>query len=238
MPAWIEHAIFRQVYPLGFVGSDIRPHAPVAAAHRLGRLLAWLDYAVELGASALLLGPIFASSTHGYDTIDHFRIDPRLGDDGDLDAMIAAARQRGLRVVLDGVFNHVSVDHPAFQEVLAEGRQARRASWFRLAWPKNGEASKPDYATFEGHKRLALLNHDEPAVERLVVDVMNHWLDRGASGWRLDAAYAVPTTFWARILARVRESHPDAYVFGEVIHGGYRRFVRESRVDAVTQYEL
>ena len=115
MPVWVEHAIFWHVYPLGFVGAEIRPERPASLAHRLGRLTGWLDYAIELGASGLLLGPIFAAASHGYDTIDHFRIDPRLGDDADFDALIEAARRRGLNVVLDGVFNHVSRRHPAFR---------------------------------------------------------------------------------------------------------------------------
>ena len=147
MPAWVEHAIFWQVYPLGFVGADIRPERPAPLAHRLGRLADWLDYAVGLGVSALLLGPIFASATHGYDTIDHFRIDPRLGDDADFDALIAAARRRGLRIVLDGVFNHVSRRHPAFREVLAHGRSAPRARWFRLSGPRAAPRPPPSRAT-------------------------------------------------------------------------------------------
>ena len=237
MPAWVEHAIFWHVYPLGFVGADVRPDRPDPPAHRLGRLIGWLDYAVELGASGLMLGPIFASATHGYDTIDHFRIDPRLGDDADFDALIEGARKRGLRVVLDGVFNHVSRRHPAFQEVLAQGAGAPRASWFRLTRPPGGAAA-PEAATFEGHRELVVLNHDAPEVEALVADAMVHWLDRGAAGFRLDAAYAVPPRFWSRVLPRVRARHPDAYLFGEVIHGDYVGFVKASGLDSVTQYEL
>src|SRR4051794_6144304 len=101
MPDWVRHAIFWHVYPLGFVGAEptAAPGGPLH--HRLRHIIDWMDYAVRLGCSALLLGPIFVSSTHGYDTIDHFRIDPRLGDDSDFDALVAAARTRGLRVVLD-----------------------------------------------------------------------------------------------------------------------------------------
>jgi len=91
---------------------------------------------------------------------------------------------------------------------------------------------------FDGHRDLLALNHDAPEVEEFVAEVMIHWLDRGAAGWRLDAAYAVPPRFWARVLPRVRKKHPGAYLFGEVIHGDYVSFVRESGVDAVTQYEL
>ena len=236
MPAWINHAIFWHIYPLGFVGAEpaILPDAPVA--HRLAHVQDWMGYAIELGASGLALGPIFAAMTHGYDTIDHFRIDPRLGDDADFDALIAAAHRCGLRVVLDGVFNHVGRDFPAFRDVLSKGPQAETAKWFHLTWPSAD--GPPDYKTFEGHEQLVALNHDEPAVQDYVARVMNHWLDRGADGWRLDAAYATPHNFWTRVLPHVRRRHPDTYIFGEMIHGDYAAFVKQTGVDAVTQYEL
>jgi cyclomaltodextrinase / maltogenic alpha-amylase / neopullulanase len=234
---WIERAVWWQVYPLGFVGAECEAGAGVT--HRLGHLVAWLDYVVNLAASGILLGPIFASSTHGYDTIDHFQIDRRLGDESDFDALVKAAHDRGLRIILDGVFNHVGREHPLFQRVIADGPLSPKASWFRLTRSADGVSDEaPDYATFEGHLQLVALNHDEPAVADYVTRVMTHWLDRGADGWRLDAAYAVPRRFWADVLPTVRALHPDAYVFGEVIHGDYTGFVRESGVDAVTQYEL
>jgi cyclomaltodextrinase len=241
--SWVERAIWWQVYPLGFVGAEREASACPGVAHRLGHLVAWLDYAVNLGVSGILLGPIFASSTHGYDTIDHFQIDKRLGDTEDFDGFIDAAHRRGLRVVLDGVFNHVGRDYPAFQRAVAGGPRSAEASWFRLTWPTDAALGQepdhePDYATFEGHRQLVALNHDEPAVEDYVTRVMTHWLKRGVDGWRLDAAYAVPRRFWTRVLSAVRARHPDAYIFAEVIHGDYAGFVRETGVDAVTQYEL
>ena len=237
MPSWTESALWWHLYPLGFVGAEAALEADRAPAHRLRHLESWLDYAAELGATGLMLGPIFAASTHGYDTIDHFRIDPRLGDEADFDSLVAAARVRGLRILLDGVFNHVGRAYPAFRQVLAEGEGAASARWFRLSWPR-GPRAEPDYACFEGHRQLVTLNHDAPEVADHVARVMIHWLDRGADGWRLDAAYAVPHAFWARVLPRVRAAHPDAYIFGEVIHGDYAAYVAETGVDAVTQYEL
>lgn len=222
MASWIDHAIWWHVYPLGFTGAvDTPPGA--AVRHRLSKIENWLDYAVELGVSGLQLGPVFASESHGYDTVDHFGIDPRLGDDADFDRLVAAARERGLRVLLDGVFSHV-------------GRQFRvpdRARWLRHVGP-----GPDDVAVFEGHPGLVALNHDEPEVLDHVVRVMNHWLDRGVSGWRLDAAYAVPAAFWRAALERVRPRHPDAWFVGEVIHGDYAGYTKTSGLDAVTQYEL
>ena len=231
MPSWIEHAVFWHLYPLGFTGAPIRPDADMPLEHRLDHLLEWLDYAVELGASVLLLGPIFASATHGYDTTDHFRIDPRLGDENDFDRLIVEARARGLRVVLDGVFNHVGRSHPFVRDVLERGASSPKASWFR-------STPEGELATFEGHHGLVALNGVNPAVEDYVRTVMLRWLDRGASGWRLDAAYAMAPEFWARVLPGVRERHPDAFIFAEMIHGDYAGFVQTSGVDSMTQYEL
>ncbi|WP_029135239.1 alpha-amylase family protein [Nakamurella lactea] len=238
MTGWVDDAIFWQLYPLGFVGAEIRPDRPVPAdqrpTHRLPRIVDWLDYAVELGASGLLLGPIFAAQTHGYDTVDHFRIDPRLGDDADFDELVGQCRRRGLRVVLDGVFNHVGRGHPAFAEVLARGAGAPHADWFVA----DGSGADRGFATFEGHQGLVTLDHSSPAVAKLVTEVMTYWLARGADGWRLDAAYAVPARFWRGVIGAVRADFPDAYLFGEMIHGDYAGYVAESGLDSVTQYEL
>jgi len=238
-PGWVQDAVWWHVYPLGFVGAEHQAPADDVVRHRLPQLLDWLDHAVELGTNGLALGPVFASSTHGYDTVDHGRIDPRLGDDEDFDELVEAAHERGLRVLLDGVFNHVGRDHPAFRAVVERGPDAPSAAWFRLRWPDGWEPGVvPGYDTFEGHDQLVALDHEAPVVADWVAEVMTHWLDRGADGWRLDAAYAVPASFWATVLPRVREQHPDAYLVGEVIHGDYARVVAASGMDAVTQYEL
>lgn len=234
---WIDHAVFWHVYPLGFVGAERQTISAGETHHRLDHIVDWLDYAIRLGASGLLLGPVFSSSTHGYDTIDYFRIDPRLGDEADFDRLIAEARRRGLHLVLDGVFNHVGRDFPALAAALANGPDSAEAQWFR----RHGTGDtfeESSFVTFEGHPGLIALNHDNPEVSDHVIRVMSHWLDRGISGWRLDAAYAVPRRFWATVVPEVKRRHPRAYIFGEVIHGDYATFVRESGVDAVTQYEL
>ena len=238
-PEWVQHAIWWHVYPLGFLGAEKTATADPAAAHRLLDLVPWLDYAVELGASGLALGPIFASETHGYDTTDYFRIDPRIGTEEDFDSLVAEAQGRGLRVLLDGVFNHTGRSFPPFQQVLREGPGAATAPWFSLQWPEGAAAgAEPGYRDFEGHHHLVALNHEEPAVADFVVDVMDHWLRRGADGWRLDAAYAVPSSFWAAVTARVRRTRPDAYFVGEYIHGDYASEVRNGGLDSATQYEL
>lgn len=240
-PDWVQHAVWWQVYPLGFVGAEqnaLAAGAPVV--HRLPQLISWLDYAVEVGASGIALGPVFASETHGYDTVDYFRLDPRLGDNADFDELIREAHSRGLRVLLDGVFNHTGRSFPPFQEALSQGPSGAKASWFRFNWPASGwtPGTEPDYEDFEGHHHLVALNHAEPEVAGFVAGVMKHWLARGADGWRLDAAYAVPTSFWSSVLAEVRAEYPDAYFVGEYIHGDYAAAVSDGSLDSATQYEL
>jgi glycosidase len=231
--SWADHAILWQVYPLGFTGAEQTAlPARVPAVHRLRHLEAWLDYAVELGCNGLLLGPVFASETHGYDTVDHFRIDSRLGDDGDFDSLVSAADQRGLRLILDGVFNHVGREFPAYKAAVSGGPTTPAARWFKRA--EDG----PGYAVFEGHDQLVELDHDEPAVLSYVIEVMTHWLGRGAGGWRLDAAYAVPPAFWAKVVPAVRDAFPAAWFLGEMIHGDYAAYANEAGLDSITQYEV
>ncbi len=228
--SWVRHAIWWQVYPLGFVGAFPVPEGsepPDRGEHRMRRLVSWLDHAIALGASGIALGPIFASRTHGYDTTDHYRIDPRLGDDADFDYLVAEAHRRGLRVLLDGVFNHVGVDFAKYREPPNNDASAR---WFR------GRPGR--FHTFEGHSELITLNHNNPEVVEYAVDVMAHWLRRGANGWRLDAAYTVPQQFWAATIPKVRALYPDAWFVGELIHGDYAAVVDAARFDSATQYEL
>ena len=222
----LDHGIWWHVYPLGALGAPIRERHDQDAGHRLPALEAWLDHAVELGCSGLLLGPVFESSTHGYDTLDHFRIDRRLGDDEDFDRLIAACHRRGLAVLLDGVFNHVGIHHPLVEQTVRDGHGPVRL--------------RPDGnpQPWEGHGDLAELDHDDPQVADLVTDVMLHWLRRGIAGWRLDVAYAVPSRFWREVTGRVRAEFPHALFLGEVIHGDYPAIATDGGLDTVTQYEL
>ncbi|GAB3596514.1 Neopullulanase [Corynebacterium faecale] len=210
--SFAEHAIIWHVYPLGATGAPIRPTGPEPLTHRLPTLEGWLDYVVELGCNAILLGPVFASDTHGYDTSDFFRVDPRLGDESDLVALLDAAGQRGIGVLFDGVFNHVS-SSSGYIELTTGG-------------------------SFEGHDALAELDHSRDEVVDLVAEVMIYWLDRGITGWRLDAVYAIDPAFWQKVLPRVRATHPDAWIVGEMIHGDYADYVASSGLDSITQYEL
>ena len=228
-PGWVDHLIGWHVYPLGFVGAPARLESQ-EVSHRLAHLEAWLDHAVALGCSGLALGPVFSSASHGYDTLDYFTIDPRLGDDDDFDHLLQAAHARGLSVLLDGVFNHVSRRNRIVQDAQSAGPDSDAGRMVRWC------AGRLD--VFEGHSDLVALNHDNPAVREHVTRIMNYWCGRGVDGWRLDAAYSVNPEFWAAVLPPVREKHPDVWIFGEVIHGDYAGIVRASGMDSVTQYEL
>ncbi|MEA5154990.1 alpha-amylase family glycosyl hydrolase [Raineyella sp.] len=235
----LDTAVWWHVYPLGALGAPIRGERPAEVVHRLSGLEAWLDHVVDLGCSGLLLGPVFASDTHGYDTLDHFALDPRLGDDADFDHLLAAAAERGLAVVLDGVFNHVGRRHPWVERALAEGPQSECAGLVRIDWSDDGQGHRRGVpATWEGHGDLVPLRHDDPRVADAVVAIMLHWLRRGIAGWRLDVAYSVPSWFWRTVLARVRAEFPEMIVIGEVIHGDYPAIAAAGTLDSVTGYEL
>lgn len=228
VPSWVDYAVWWHVYPLGFVGAERTSVDTVH--HRLDRVIDWLDHLLEIGCNGLLLGPVFASASHGYDTLDHYRIDPRLGDEEDFRRLVEAAHARGIRVVLDGVFNHVGRDNPIVRRGELAGPGTPEGDWLR--W------SDGYVRCFEGSMDLPELDLSHPPVRDHVLAVMRHWLDRGIDGWRLDAAYAPGAAAWAPLTAAVRESHPEAWLFGEVIHGDLPAFVTESGLHGVTQYEL
>jgi cyclomaltodextrinase / maltogenic alpha-amylase / neopullulanase len=230
------NTIWWHVYPLGFCGAPIRDGGFTMddePTPRLRRLINWLDYVVELGCTGLILGPIFASQSHGYDTLDQYRIDPRLGTMSDFENLVAACHQRNLRIILDGVFSHVSENHPWLRNDIENGNTD--SDLFDIDW---NAAGGPKPRVWEGHHSLARFNHASDAAINYAIDVMKFWLAKGIDGWRLDAAYSVSSTFWAKVLAAVRAEFPQAWFLGEVIHGDYAKFVSESTVDTATEYEL
>ncbi|HXU97067.1 MAG TPA: alpha-amylase family glycosyl hydrolase, partial [Jiangellaceae bacterium] len=149
--SWVDHVIWWQVYPLGFLGAEKELGPFQGEVNRLPRLEGWLDHLISWGGNGLLLGPIFTSSSHGYDTVDYFQIDPRLGDDADFDALVAACRDRGVRLLLDGVFNHAGRDFPPVAQALAEGPGSGAEDWVSQLYDTRGVITA-DY--FEGHDSL------------------------------------------------------------------------------------
>ena len=209
--AWTKHVVWWHVYPLGFTGADTTGadrtgpelgSTDHTAVPRLRALLPWLDHLIDLGANGLALGPVFESSTHGYDTIDWFRVDPRLGTETDLLALIDAAHAKGIRVMLDGVLNNVGPEFTAL-EAARRDPSSDDASLFSRSGNVGGTDSdggtndntNGQFRTFEGHSGLIEIDHSSPRVAQLVTDVMTYWCDRGVDAWRLDAAYSVPSEF-------------------------------------------
>jgi cyclomaltodextrinase len=233
--------IWYHLYPLGFLGAEERNPAPGAVdgpiSHRLTDLVGWLDHWVDLGVTALLLGPVFESESHGYDVVDPFRVDRRLGSETDLLHLIDACHQRSLRVGLDMVFNHVGRGHAFFADVVEHGRESARSDWFHIDFDRPGHDGF-SYANFEGHGQLVKLSHANAQVLDWAVDVATYWLERGVDALRLDAAYAIPAGFLASFEKRVRAARPDLLLIGEVIHGDYAAIAQASRLTSVTQYEL
>ena len=201
IPSWLPGRTLYHLHALG-----------AAAGRGFAHVTGWLDYIAELRRGAVLLTPVHHSSTHGYDTVDPFALDPRLGTDDDWRAFVDACRARDLRIVLDGVFNHV-------------GRTFARADWL-------------SGTSWEGHDALPELDHDNPEVLVWAVDVARHWLDCGADGWRFDVAYRIPRPFLHDLHTAIRTSHPDAFLFGEMIAGDFAGLVRDGGLHSATQYEL
>lgn len=235
--SWVDSTCFWHVFPLGMAGVLHGPRTDNPDPGGLDIVSSWLDHAKGIGFRGLQLGPIFASTSHGYDTVDHFRIDPRLGDDAAFGRLVDALRFRGMRLLLDGVFNHVGAQHPWVEDVRQRGRDSEFYDFFHVSWNvATGEG--PYFHNFEGHPDLVTLNLRNPRVQDYIVDVMCHWMERGVDGWRLDAAYTLDPAPLRAIVERVRSRFPEAFIYGETIHGDYGQFVERSGVDSVTQYEL
>jgi cyclomaltodextrinase len=263
-PGWVRDAIFYQVFPDRFASSE-RVHKP-------GPLEAWdapptvhgfkggdlrgiaehLGYLEDLGANALYLTPIFASaSNHRYHTYDYFAVDPLLGGDDALRELLDAAHERGIRVVLDGVFNHTGRGFWPFHHVLEAGASSPYRHWFHLdderldagqplvAYPPPG--SPPGtlgYAAWWSLPALPKLNTDEPEVREYLFRVAEHWLRFGIDGWRLDVPGEIDDEgFWQEFRARCRAVRPDAYLVGEIWRVA-PDWLRGDRFDALMNYPL
>lgn len=254
-PWWLD-ATFYSIFPLGFCGAPARnPSEPLTvgaglqqvpesgALARVSRITAItedLERVRDLGFTAVYLGPLFESDSHGYDTRDYFTLDRRLGADDDLAALVQAAHDRDMRVVVDGVYNHVGRGFWAFQRLLEEGAGSEYASWFAGVdfSHDNRFGDGFVYHGWEGVEELVTLNHTNPAVRNHLLDAAEHAVRRyGIDGIRLDVAYSLPFDFLDALSARLRDVRTDAWLMGEVIHGDYGGFLVPGRLDSVTNYE-
>ena len=175
-----------------------------------------LDYLEHLGVNTLYLNPIFRAGTnHRYDTFDYFQIDPALGNDAIFDQLVKQAHSRGIRILLDGVFNHCGLGFAPFQDVVRHGTASRYRNWFDIYdFPVRTEPI-PNYATCGGTHYLPRLNTCNPEVEAFIHKVALYWLDRGIDGWRLDVPYEIHPDFWRRFRTTIKGCHPQAYLVAE-----------------------
>jgi cyclomaltodextrinase len=240
MENWTDNTIFYHIYPLGLCGAPLENDFSSAAVERLNQLDAWLDPIQAVGANALYLGPVFESSAHGYDTADYYWVDRRLGTNQTLAGLSARLRERGIRLVLDGVFNHVGRHFWAFRDVLAQGEASPYRDWFsNLRFDRRSPYNDPfSYDGWNGHYNLVKLNLANPAVKEHLFGAVESWVrDYDLAGLRLDAADSLDFGFMAELAAFCRRLRPDFWLMGEVIHGDYTRWVNPTMLDSVTNYE-
>ncbi len=240
MADWAFDSIFYHVYPLGLCGAPARNDFGLAPVERLDRLTGWLSHIRGLGCSGLYLGPVFESTAQGYDTADYWHLDRRLGTDETLRRFVAAAHAAGLRVVLDGVFNHVGRDFWAFRDVLAGGAGSAYRDWFAgLRFDGRSPYGDPFvYEGWHGHFDLVKLNLGNPAVREHLFGAVESWIrDFGIDGLRLDAADVIDLDFLRALASVCRRLDPDFWLFGEVVHGDYRRWANLQTLDSTTNYE-
>lgn len=228
-PDWVPDAVFYQVFPDRFANGDRRLDPPDVhpwgstptrehyQGGDLAGLLGRLGYLAELGITGLWLNPIFEAGTnHRYDTHNYLRIDPRLGDEGLLKEVVQEAHGHGIRVLLDGVFNHCGDRFWAFQDVVANGASSAYRDWFDIRRLPI-ETDPPTYQTCGGAPYLPKLNTRNPEVRAYVLDVATRWIEvADIDGWRLDVPWKVPHDFWEVFRDAVRRSKPDAYLVGEI----------------------
>ncbi len=253
-PAWVRDAVFYQIFPDRFAISPrvekpggIEPWdtPPTPHGYKGGDLLGIaerLDHLVDLGITAIYLNPIFQSAAnHRYHTHDYYHVDPLLGGNDAFDELLAACHGRGIRVVLDGVFNHSSRGFFPFNDVLENGASSPWLDWFHVhEWPLNPYGTKPaNYGAWWGLKALPTFNTDNPEVREYLMRIAEHWAHRGIDGWRLDVPMEITTPgFWEEFRERVRAVNPELYIVGE-IWGDASEFTNDgTRFDGTMNYRL
>jgi cyclomaltodextrinase len=251
-PDWVKHAVFYQIFPDRFARSDklAKPNnlqpwdsPPTVEGYKGGDLLGvveHLDYIQELGATAIYFTPIFQSaSNHRYHTHDYYKVDPLLGGNEAFRVLLDEAHRRGLKVVLDGVFNHTSRGFFQFNDILEHGPHSPWLDWFFVeGWPLSPyDGDRPaNYVGWAGNRALPKLNTDNPQVREFIMRVAEHWLREGIDGWRLDVPFEIRTEgFWQEFRARVKAINAEAYIVGEIWYDS-RQWLQGDQFDAVMNY--
>ena len=234
---WAENAVFYQIYPLGLCGAPQENDGMLVS--RLGRIEGWIDHIVRLGANAVYLSPVFESDSHGYDTRDYRAVDCRLGTNEDLKRLCDALHAKGVRVVLDAVFNHVGRNFWAFRDVRERRWDSPYKDWFYVNF--DGDSAYHDgfwYEGWEGHYNLVKLNLRNGAVADYLLETVRFWTETfGIDGLRLDVAYCLDPDFLRRLRQFTDSLKPEFFLLGETLHGDYNRWVGEGLLHSCTNYE-
>jgi glycosidase len=233
--------IFYHIYPLGFCGAPERNDFSCPAGPGLRSLLSHIPRLEELGINALYLGPVFESTAHGYDTLDYYHVDRRLGSNDDLRTLVRAFHDRGFIVILDGVFNHTGRHFFAFRDLMEKREASAYRDWFyRLDFNSQSPLGDPfRYEGWQGCYDLVKLNGASRDVREHLFGAVKFWIEEfDIDGLRLDAADQLLPDFMDELSSRCKKMKRDFWLMGEVVHGDYRNWAREGRLDSVTNYEL
>lgn len=229
VPAWTRSAVFYQIFPDRFENGDrsndpsnVQPwNAQPTYSNFMGGDLAGIakraDYLADLGVTGLYLNPIFKGpSNHGYETTDFMVIEPRLGSNDEFIQLSKNLKTRGIGLVLDGVFNHTSVEFAPFKEIREKGKDATTLDWYTIkSFPVVPKADPP-YEAWAGHSSMPKLNLSNPPTKQYVLDVVKFWNENAEiAGWRLDVANEIPMPFWREFRTHVKSQNPDSWIIGE-----------------------
>ena len=234
---WAYNETFYQIYPIGFCGAPV--HNDGVTAHRILKIGEWAEYLQELGIGSIILNPIFESDNHGYDTRDFKKIDCRLGTNEDFKEVCQALHEHNVKIMLDGVFNHVGRGFWAFRDVQEKKWDSSYKDWFIINF--DGNSGYNDgfwYEGWEGHFELVKLNLQNPAVVDYLLDCVKMWIEEfGIDGLRLDVAYSLDHNFMRRLRSFCDELRPGFALIGEVLFGDYNLIVNDGMLHSCTNYE-
>ena len=238
--AWYEEAVFYHIYPLGLLGAP-GCNDYSRSAGRLQEMNGWICHMKKAGFTALYFGPCFSSGSHGYDTTDYRRVDERLGTNEDLKEMVRRCHQEGIRVILDGVFNHTGRDFFAFRDLKANREYSRYRDWYSYVdFGGNNEYGDGfSYENWGGFNLLPKLNLYNREVRGYHLETVRFWVQEfDIDGLRLDVADALNHDFLHELRVMTADLKEDFWLLGEVIHGEYQRWVNPDMLHSVTNYAL